>query len=253
MTSKLSTRQVRSEYRDFRCNRNHELAEITILGRHPVRIMTEWVDAWKALEATLRHAGYPQAEIVGSYNCRKIAGIAALSLHSYKAAIDIDPRRNGRTFRRDWQTRSLITPQQVAAVEALRSGDGKYQLFVSGIHFVHKDPMHFQIAAPKRAIRTGIAGDTIATHHHHEAHTTTHHTTDHQHQEANVKLPTIRKGDRGQPVKNLQGLLDAHGEHLSIDGDAGSGTDRAIRRFQTAHKLTADGIAGPNTWTALLT
>jgi len=249
--SRLSTSQVRREYSAYKCN-SHDWATVSILGRAPVKVMGLWVPAWKALEATVRHAGYPQAHIVGSYACRAVRDSVFASLHSYRAAIDIDPALNGRTYRRDWWRRSRLTQAQVAAVEALRFNDGSY-MFTSGIHFAHKDPMHFQIAATKKAAASGVKGTTVATHHHHEAHTTTHHTTDHSHQEADVNLPTLRKGDRGQPVKNLQGLLDAHGEHLSIDGGFGNGTRRAVQRFQTAHKLTSDGIVGSKTWGGLLT
>lgn len=38
----------------------------------------------------------------------------------------------------------------------------------------------------------------------------------------------------------------------AVDGRFGSGTEKAVIAFQKAHHLTADGIVGPQTWTALL-
>lgn len=38
---------------------------------------------------------------------------------------------------------------------------------------------------------------------------------------------------------------------IPADGTFGSGTDAAVRHYQSAHGLTADGIVGRNTWAAL--
>ncbi|MGW6394425.1 penicillin-insensitive murein endopeptidase [Streptomyces sp. NPDC055103] len=64
-------------------------------------------------------------------------------------------------------------------------------------------------------------------------------------------VPTQSKGNRGTDVVALQYLLNAHGKNLTADGVLGSGTDTAIREFQTAKNLGSDGIVGPNTWNAL--
>lgn len=39
---------------------------------------------------------------------------------------------------------------------------------------------------------------------------------------------------------------------LTVDGIYGSGTKKAVAAFQSAKKLTADGICGPKTWAALI-
>ena len=57
--------------------------------------------------------------------------------------------------------------------------------------------------------------------------------------------PTLRKGMKGQPVRELQSLLG-----LKQDGDFQSGTEAAVKAFQKSHGLTPDGIAGPNFWRA---
>ena len=66
--------------------------------------------------------------------------------------------------------------------------------------------------------------------------------------------PTLRRGDRGDDVRELQRLLKATG-HLSgpVDGAYGAGTQRAVRAFQAAQGLVADGVAGPQTWQVLET
>lgn len=38
---------------------------------------------------------------------------------------------------------------------------------------------------------------------------------------------------------------------MAIDGDFGSGTDQAVRDYQSSHALTVDGIVGSGTWGAL--
>ena len=60
-------------------------------------------------------------------------------------------------------------------------------------------------------------------------------------------LSTMRKGDSGSGVTALQQQLVALGYMKAADGQFGSGTDRAVKLFQEANGLTADGIAGPGT------
>lgn len=67
-----------------------------------------------------------------------------------------------------------------------------------------------------------------------------------------VQEPTLTQGASGEPVKELQRLLDrlryAPG---NADGIFGSQTTEAVKRFQRATSLTVDGIVGPKTWEAL--
>lgn len=55
--------------------------------------------------------------------------------------------------------------------------------------------------------------------------------------------PTIRKGSKGDIVKEWQHILG-----IPEDGDFGKGTKRATQEWQTAHGLTPDGIVGPQVW-----
>ncbi|MCF6524462.1 peptidoglycan-binding protein [Streptomyces sp. JJ36] len=64
---------------------------------------------------------------------------------------------------------------------------------------------------------------------------------------------TLREGDRNDQVKAAQYLLNAQGfDAGSVDGIFGPATDAAVRSFQSDRGLTADGVVGKRTWTALL-
>ena len=54
-------------------------------------------------------------------------------------------------------------------------------------------------------------------------------------------------GSKGEAVKSLQTALAGHGFAVTIDGDFGPATQKAVKAFQTAFHLRPDGIAGPNT------
>ena len=64
--------------------------------------------------------------------------------------------------------------------------------------------------------------------------------------------PTLRRGNKGEAVEELQALLNAKfGFDLEIDGDFGKATETAVKEFQKKHGLTADGVVGKKTWAAL--
>ena len=62
---------------------------------------------------------------------------------------------------------------------------------------------------------------------------------------------TLRQGIRGNDVRELQALLNGQGASLQVDGDFGRGTDQAVKAFQQRSGLTADGVVGSATLTAL--
>ncbi|UYF99324.1 N-acetylmuramidase family protein [Halomonas sp. GD1P12] len=61
----------------------------------------------------------------------------------------------------------------------------------------------------------------------------------------------LRHGSIGPSVTALQRELTRAGYPVSIDGDFGPNTERAVRLYQRDHGLVADGIAGPKTRAAL--
>lgn len=66
-------------------------------------------------------------------------------------------------------------------------------------------------------------------------------------------MSVLKKGSKGNPVKELQTLLNKAGTRppLKVDGIFGKNTDKAVRAFQKRAKLKTDGKAGKNTLAAV--
>ncbi|WP_100415268.1 D-Ala-D-Ala carboxypeptidase family metallohydrolase [Mumia flava] len=65
---------------------------------------------------------------------------------------------------------------------------------------------------------------------------------------------TLAQGSSGSDVRQLQIRVSgypAYGAVLALDGSYGPATKAAVKRFQQAYGLTADGIAGPQTYSKL--
>jgi len=70
-------------------------------------------------------------------------------------------------------------------------------------------------------------------------------------------VQTLKKGASGGDVTRMQRMLSANGfmdpaNQGNFDGQFGSGTEGALKKFQSAKGLTADGICGQKSWTKLL-
>jgi peptidoglycan hydrolase-like protein with peptidoglycan-binding domain len=66
--------------------------------------------------------------------------------------------------------------------------------------------------------------------------------------------PTLGLGSTGPDVKRVQRIFVARkelGGWEDIDGNFGPKTETAVKQFQTAAGLVADGVVGPLTWAAL--
>ncbi|MCX4636832.1 peptidoglycan-binding domain-containing protein [Streptomyces sp. P9-2B-2] len=64
--------------------------------------------------------------------------------------------------------------------------------------------------------------------------------------------PLARKGDLLWKARAVQYLLRAHGHDIEADGDFGVRTAAAVKKFQAAHGLLADGKVGARTWSHLI-
>lgn len=62
---------------------------------------------------------------------------------------------------------------------------------------------------------------------------------------------TVKKGDNGLTVRWVQWALKTAGITCDIDGNFGSATDTAVRKFQKDNNLEVDGRVGPSTRAAL--
>lgn len=70
-----------------------------------------------------------------------------------------------------------------------------------------------------------------------------------------MELPVLKKGMKTEVVRRMQWLLIGHGhdmEGYGADGSFGGATERALKAFQAANDLEADGSCGPLTWAKLL-
>jgi hypothetical protein len=67
------------------------------------------------------------------------------------------------------------------------------------------------------------------------------------------KLPQVSKGDTGEHVESVQGLLLARSHpEVAVNGRFDDTTEAAVKAVQKWGGVTADGIVGPDTWPVLL-
>lgn len=61
--------------------------------------------------------------------------------------------------------------------------------------------------------------------------------------------PVLREGASGEVVKQLQSALKDLGYDVgAVDGKFGAQTERAVKNFQKAQGIAADGVVGDVTW-----
>lgn len=69
-----------------------------------------------------------------------------------------------------------------------------------------------------------------------------------------ITVPVLKKGDKGVAVAMMQRGLEKNKISLGVwgaDGDFGTATYNAVKKFQQQSNLTADGIVGQDTWQVL--
>lgn len=171
----------------------------------------------------------------GGYNPRPIRGGTAPSTHAFGAAIDIRwPSLEVADRVIDW----LIEWSAELGVQRIHDyGRGRY--WQAGKGWLLRTPgegdpqsLHIETTPDKWRDTTPIADRGIAG----ESPT------------APPKYPgkALKLGSTGVNVKRVQAVVE-----VAQDGKFGPITDAAVRRWQTAHDLEADGIVGPKTWAAM--
>ena len=65
-------------------------------------------------------------------------------------------------------------------------------------------------------------------------------------------MATYKRDSKGDQVKQIQARLKELGHYSGVvDGKFGPGTEKAVKAFQAAEHLDADGKVGPKTWAVL--
>lgn len=175
----LTTAQLREAWAEFLCA-DRKMVTIPLLSnRTPVNPAA--VGAFDALAEALTRTGY-QARSAWVYNCRNIAQAPTgqpprASLHAYGLAVDIDPEWNphrhnvsgpvifsAESSQTDRQREvaagiagTVFTPQQIAAVEAIRTVDGLRVFGWGGRWRSSHDAMHFEIRLTPAELARGLA------------------------------------------------------------------------------------------------
>ena len=75
-----------------------------------------------------------------------------------------------------------------------------------------------------------------------------------QKEEFDVKVPVLRRGDKGPEVKAMQSHLIGYGHSCGssgADGSFGPATEKALKAYQKAHGLEQDGVRGPATFKSM--
>ncbi|GEM_PF-4197012 len=71
---------------------------------------------------------------------------------------------------------------------------------------------------------------------------------------ANINVPILRKGAKGEAVYIVQLLLNNfHGHSIGTDAVFGSETENAIKDLQSFRSLSPTGVVDNATWEALAT
>lgn len=65
-------------------------------------------------------------------------------------------------------------------------------------------------------------------------------------------VPSNKSGDTGASVTALQKALNLRGASLTVDGSYGPATTSAVKAAQSRGGISADGVAGPDTWRVLV-
>ena len=124
------------------------LASLELLGRYPVRVQPELVDAVAAMHRELVAAGYRNPTgPTGSYFYRTIGGLDVWSEHAYGTAVDVDYFKNRHLHKRIYPqdpafgTEFMFLEHQIRAIEAIRNTEG--QRIWGWLGWAIGDSMHF--------------------------------------------------------------------------------------------------------------
>lgn len=215
--------------------------EFAFMGLDHPRFTEEVHEAVRASEHALRANGYDDAvhvstyypRPIGGYTCNMAVGGSGCSLHGYGICFDLDAPLNPY-YRRPideaiW-ARIKLTKAQVAAVEAIRTNNGK-QVW-KWLGWSIGDTMHFQINCSPADLATGINWDTVP-----------------DYDSGNPPMEDEPMITKGHPVEEVvveiqQGLIAWDSNALPLwgdDGDYGNETAEWVGKYQVAQGVPATG------------
>ena len=191
---------------------------------------------------------YPEGRSMGIYNCRQVRGAQAHSIHSEGRALDWGmPMVGGkgspqghaivqRLARHGLRLgiQSIIYDRKIWSAS---SPNGRNYLGVAP----HYDHLHIELTRnAARHLNVATLDAVLGT------------STPKPQTPAVCEQQVLRVSSTGVCVEQLQRKLNEKGHSVGrVDGDFGPATDRAVRSFQSASRITADGVVGPQTWSKL--
>ncbi len=173
-----------------------------------------------------------QMRNLGIYNRRPIRGGTAWSSHAFGAALDM--RYDSLQFCEEAVLPWLLANADRLGIQRVHHY-ARNQYWQAGKGWVNRTPgqggdwLHIEVHPTRWADSTPIADRLEPA-------------------PTAPKYPgkPLKQGSTGKAVQAIQTRLGT-----TPDGKFGPVTDRLVRNFQTANRLTADGIVGPKTWVAL--
>lgn len=214
--------------------------------------------SWGAMDWFLHNYQSKGGVNSGIYNCRSVRGGRTTSLHGEGRASDMGIR----PYSAEYGTKlanAIVNQSKELGVQCViwneRIWSSSYPdrwRYYSGVAR-HKDHLHveFTWASAKRArdrqrnlwakILGGGAGGSTSS-------------TGGGSSTSWVKVnygALLKRGVKGNPVKDVQTVLKAHGIDLGkggVDGYFGDKVEAGVRKMQEAWGLSVDGIVGPKSW-----
>ncbi len=172
---------------------------------------------------------------------REVRGATTTSFHAPGIAVDANASRHplGTDPRKNYSAGQI---ERIHDLLARHAFEGRRVFRWGGDYTGRRDGMHVELILPRsvalRAVAARAAKPTAAMRASAPA-------------EWKPRFPYQRGMPQNHGALLIQQMLNQHKIKVAADGVFGAGTEAAVRAFQSAHGLAADGVVGPKTWAAL--